>query len=288
MAHPLLQLFIVTGMSGAGKTVAMQSLEDAGFYCIDNLPPQLIPKLSVLLEHTGNHIQKVALAIDLRTLDFFEALPKALQEIKHVHQLDYQMVFLDAGDETLVQRYKQSRRKHPLATTDSPLSGIQSERMLLKDLHQSAHLTIDTSNFKPIQLKEKIVHLLTKKETDMLVNMMSFGFKYGIPLDADLVFDVRFLPNPYYVPELRPKNGQQKEVADYVFQGGKGQSYFEKLLDFLSFSLPRYKEEGKQQLVVAIGCTGGKHRSVALTEKIGKALALNYNTYINHRDLGRE
>lgn len=288
MTQPNFELFIVTGMSGAGKTIAMQSLEDAGFYCVDNLPPQLIPKFSTLLEHAGNDIRQVALAIDLRTLDFFEELPKALQEIQQIQHIPYQMVFLDANDQVLIQRYKQSRRKHPLATEDSLLSGIQSERTLLKPLYETAHYVVDTSNFKPEQLKQKVVDLLAEKKTNMMVNVMSFGFKYGIPLDADLVFDVRFLPNPYYVPELRPRNGKEEDVAEYVFQGDKGDQYAKKLFDFLSFSLPQYEEEGKQQLVIAIGCTGGKHRSVAMVEKIGKALQNEHNVYIKHRDLGRE
>jgi len=288
MTNSKLQLVIITGMSGAGKTVAMQSLEDAGFYCVDNLPPQLIPTFSTLVEQSANQIQHVALAIDLRTIDFLEALPKALEEIEQIQKVDYQMVFLDASDQVLVQRYKQSRRLHPMASEDSPLSGIVKERALLKDLQERADSVIDTTALKPAQLKEKMVKGFNKNDAKLMVNVMSFGFKYGIPLDADLVFDVRFLPNPHYIDTLRPKTGKESDVADYVFNSDKTKAYMEKLIDFISFSLPQYKEEGKQQLVVAIGCTGGKHRSVAITEKLGELFKKDYTTFISHRDIGRE
>lgn len=288
MTNSKLQLVIITGMSGAGKTVAMQSLEDAGYYCVDNLPPQLIPTFSNLVENSANHIQNVALAIDLRTIDFLEALPKVLNEIEQIQQIDYQMVFLDASDQALVQRYKQTRRKHPMSVEDSPLNGILKEREILKNLQQKANIVIDTSSLKPIQLKEKILKNFNLKKSNMDINVMSFGFKYGIPLDADLVLDVRFLPNPHYIDTLRPKTGKDKDVANYVFDSDKTTDYFEKLIDFISFSLPHYKEEGKQQLVIAIGCTGGKHRSVAITEKIKETFNKDYDIYANHRDIGRE
>jgi len=288
MTNSKLQLVIITGMSGAGKTVAMQSLEDAGFYCVDNLPPQLIPTFSTLVEQSANQIQHVALAIDLRTIDFLEALPKALEEIEQIQKVDYQMVFLDASDQVLVQRYKQSRRLHPMASEDSPLSGIVKERALLKDLQERADSVIDTTALKPAQLKEKMVKGFNKNDAKLMVNVMSFGFKYGIPLDADLVFDVRFLPNPHYIDTLRPKTGKESDVADYVFNSEKTKAYMDKLIDFISFSLPQYKEEGKQQLVIAIGCTGGKHRSVAITEKLGELFKKDYTTFISHRDIGRE
>lgn len=284
MTNSEFQLVIVTGMSGAGKTVAMQSLEDAGFYCIDNLPPQLIPQFSCLVENSASHIKHVALAIDLRTIDVLKSLPKVLNEI----EFEYQMVFLDANDQTLVQRYKESRRKHPLALEDSPLSGISRERELLKELQQRADFVVDTSSLKPSQLKEKVVKNFTKKDFHMIVNVMSFGFKYGIPLDADLVFDVRFLPNPHYIESLRPKTGKDEEVYSYVFNAEKTKEYVQKLIDFISFSLPQYKEEGKQQLVIAIGCTGGKHRSVAITEHLGGIFGKEYKTFANHRDIGKE
>lgn len=288
MINSNFQLVIITGMSGAGKTIAMQSLEDAGFYCVDNLPPELIPRFSSLLEQSANHIEKVALAIDLRTLDFLEVLPKALNELKEIQKINYQMVFLDANDQILVQRYKQTRRKHPMASEESPLNGISTERELLKELQQQADIVIDTSSLKPAQLKENVVSYFTKNENKMMVNVMSFGFKYGIPLDADLVFDVRFLPNPHYVDRLRPKTGKDEEVSAYVFDSKKTQEYVKKLIEFISFSLPQYEEEGKQQLVIAIGCTGGKHRSVAITEKLGNTFGKNYSTFTNHRDIGKE
>jgi UPF0042 nucleotide-binding protein len=288
MTNSNLQLVIITGMSGAGKTVAMQSLEDAGFYCVDNLPPQLIPTFSTLVENSANQIKHVALAIDLRTIDFLEALPKALEEIEQIQKVDYQMVFLDASEQILVQRYKQSRRLHPMASEDAPLSGIVKEKKLLKELQEKADIVIDTTSLKPAQLKEKMMKNFDKKDSKMMVNVMSFGFKYGIPLDADLVFDVRFLPNPHYIDTLRPKTGKESDVANYVFDSDKTKAYMEKLIDFISFSLPQYKEEGKQQLVIAIGCTGGKHRSVAITEKLGTIFGKDYTTFTSHRDIGRE
>lgn len=283
-----LNLIILTGMSGAGKTVAMQSLEDAGFYCVDNLPPQLIPTFSSLIENSANHVQNVALAIDLRTIDFLESLPNALGEIEKNQHIDYQIVFLDANDQVLVQRYKQSRRKHPMTAEDSPLAGIHKERSLLKELQHRADVVLDTSSLKPAQLKEKMAKKFAKKDSKFTVNIMSFGFKYGIPLDADVVFDVRFLPNPHYVDELRPKTGKEEEVSSYVFGFQQSKEYVEKLIDFISFSLPQYKEEGKQQLVIGIGCTGGKHRSVAITEKLALEFGSQYTVFADHRDIGKE
>lgn len=283
-----MNLVIVTGISGAGKTVALRSLEDAGFYCVDNLPPQMISQFIGLAKLSANDIQHVAIAIDSRTLDFLEALPGALSEIEQITFIDYQMLFLDANDDILVKRYKQSRRKHPLADANSPLVAIQKERDLLYDVQERADVVLDTSSLKPVELKEKILNHFENKGSEMVVNVMSFGFKYGIPMDVDLVFDVRFLPNPYYVEQLRPKTGKDEEVASYIFGLEPTKEYVAKLLDFITYSLPHYVREGKQQLVIGIGCTGGKHRSVALTEYIGNTLSNEYNTFISHRDVGKE
>lgn len=286
MNNPL-QVVLITGMSGAGKSVAMQALEDANFYCVDNLPPQLIGNFLSIMQGTERPVPNIALSVDLRTFDFLEAFPKALKELDKNEQIDYQLVFLDANDAVLVQRYKQSRRRHPMME-DSPIEGIQRERTVLQFFKQQADTYIDTSVIKPKQLQEKMVSFFAKKEPELLVNIMSFGFKYGVPLDADLVFDVRFLPNPYYDETLRPKTGKEADVAAYVFQSATSQDYVQKLEDFIAFSLPQYKAEGKQQLVIAIGCTGGKHRSVAITERLGHHIGSTFDVYTNHRDIGRE
>jgi UPF0042 nucleotide-binding protein len=198
------------------------------------------------------------------------------------------VVYLDASDQVLVQRYKETRRKHPLASEDSPLSGIQMERELLQKLKERSDLILDTSSLKPLELKDKVKNYIGETTSEMMVNVMSFGFKYGIPLDADLVFDVRFLPNPHYIDTLRPKTGIDHEVASYVFNSEQTKQYIDYLVPLLNFSIPQYKEEGKQQLVIAIGCTGGKHRSVAITEKLGSIFGEQYSTRVSHRDMNKD
>ncbi|SFM24801.1 UPF0042 nucleotide-binding protein [Paenibacillus sp. 1_12] len=289
--HSLGKLVIITGMSGAGKTIAVQSLEDLGFFCVDNLPPVLIPKFAELIEQSKGRIGKVALVIDLRGREFFTSLSESLQFLRENQALKYEIVFLDATDSVLVQRYKESRRKHPLAPAGAPLEGILQERKLLEELKGMATQAIDTSSLKPAQLKEKIVSRFTHAEKDGIsINVISFGFKYGIPIDADLIFDVRFLPNPHYVDALRPNTGQDSEVYDYVMKWGETQEFLVKLLDMLHFLIPQYKKEGKSQVVLGIGCTGGKHRSVAIAEYLGKVMG-NSETEIvrvNHRDAERD
>lgn len=280
-----LELLIVTGVSGAGKSSAMQSLEDLGYYCVDNLPPKLISTFVDLFEHSEHRVRKIAIAMDLRTMDFLTEVQDALQGIAHIN---CQLLFLTAEDSVLVQRYKQSRRKHPFANEDSLLVGIQRERQALQRIEQHANHVVDTTRMKPIQLKEKIERLVRNEKERMTVSVMSFGFKYGVPLDADLVFDVRFLKNPHYVDELRPKTGKDAEVAAYVFSDQTSEEYYEKLLDFLEYSVPRYAVEGKQHLVIGIGCTGGKHRSVAITERLAKRFAATYAAFASHRDIGKE
>ncbi|MEK3718975.1 MULTISPECIES: RNase adapter RapZ [unclassified Paenibacillus] len=289
--HSLGKLVIITGMSGAGKTIAVQSLEDLGFFCVDNLPPVLIPKFAELIEQSKGRIGKVALVIDLRGREFFTSLSESLRFLRENQALKYEIVFLDATDSVLVQRYKESRRKHPLAPAGAPLEGILQERKLLEELKGMATQAIDTSSLKPAQLKEKIVSRFTHTEKDGIsINVISFGFKYGIPIDADLIFDVRFLPNPHYVDALRPNTGQDSEVYDYVMKWGETQEFLVKLLDMLHFLIPQYKKEGKSQVVLGIGCTGGKHRSVAIAEYLGKVMG-NSETEIvrvNHRDAERD
>ncbi|MCY9664932.1 RNase adapter RapZ [Paenibacillus alginolyticus] len=289
--HPLAKLVIITGMSGAGKTIAVQSLEDLGFFCVDNLPPVLIPKFAELIEQSMGKIGKVALVIDLRGREFFTALQESLRYIQENYTLSYEILFLDATDATLVQRYKESRRRHPLAPDGAPLEGIGLERKLLEELKGLATQVIDTSTLKPVQLKERIISRFTNLETNRIsINVISFGFKYGVPIDADLIFDVRFLPNPHYVEQLRPQTGQDPDVYDYVMKWTETQEFLNKLLDMLHFLMPQYKKEGKSQVVVGIGCTGGKHRSVAITEYLGKVMGNSETETVrlSHRDAERD
>ncbi|MFE8701562.1 RNase adapter RapZ [Cytobacillus sp. FJAT-54145] len=282
------QMVIITGMSGAGKTVAMQSFEDLGFFCVDNLPPTLLPKFLELMKESGNKMNKVALVMDLRGREFFEHLFKALDDLVETSWVTPQILFLDADDAALVRRYKETRRFHPLAPSGLPLEGIKSERELLEELKGRAQLIYNTSSMKPKELREKIiVEFSVNKKEIFTVNVMSFGFKHGLPIDADLVFDVRFLPNPHYIDHMRPKTGLDEEVSTYVLKWNETNKFLEKVTELLSFMLPHYKREGKAQLVVAIGCTGGQHRSVALAEYIGHHFEKDYNTRITHRDIER-
>ncbi|MBN2981492.1 MULTISPECIES: RNase adapter RapZ [Cohnella] len=284
-------LVIITGMSGAGKTIAVQSMEDLGFFCVDNLPPVLIPKFAELIDQSQGRIAKVALVIDLRGREFFTALSESLQYISEHYTIRSEILFLDATDSVLVQRYKESRRRHPLAPEGMLLEGIRSERKLLEDLKGGASQVIDTSNLKPAQLKERIVGRFTNLDRNTIsIQVTSFGFKYGVPIDADLIFDVRFLPNPHYVEQLRPKTGQDAEVYDYVMKWPETQTFLSKLLDMLQFLLPMYHKEGKSQVVIGIGCTGGKHRSVALAEYLGRMLGTSETetVRVSHRDAERD
>ncbi|WP_438435022.1 RNase adapter RapZ [Gorillibacterium sp. sgz500922] len=287
----LARLVIITGMSGAGKTIAVQSLEDLGFFCVDNLPPVLIPKFAELIEQSNGKIGKVALVIDLRGREFFRALTESLHTLQENHTISYEILFLDATDSVLVQRYKESRRRHPLAPGGAPLEGIQQERILLEELKGLATQSIDTSSLKPGQLKEIITSRFTNLGHEGLVlNVISFGFKYGIPIDADLIFDVRFLPNPHYVDSLRPKTGQDADVYEYVMKWSDTQEFLIKLLDLLNFLIPQYRKEGKSQVVIGIGCTGGKHRSVAIAEYLGKRIGASETEIVrvSHRDAERD
>lgn len=282
------QMVIITGMSGAGKTVAIQSFEDLGFFCVDNLPPTLLPKFLELMKESGNKMNKVALVMDLRGREFFDHLFKALDELAEKSWVTPKILFLDADDSTLVSRYKETRRSHPLAPSGLPLEGIKLERELLEELKGRAQLIYKTSSMKPRELREKILmEFSVNKKTIFTVNVMSFGFKYGLPIDADLVFDVRFLPNPHYIDHMRPKTGLDEEVSSYVLKWTETTKFLEKVTELLNFMLPHYKREGKSQLVIAIGCTGGQHRSVALAEYLGHFFQEDYHTKITHRDIER-
>lgn len=258
---------------------------------MDNLPPVLIPKFAELIDQSKGKIGKVALVIDLRGREFFTALSESLNYIKDHFTIRCEILFLDATDSVLVQRYKESRRRHPLAPEGMPLDGIRLERKMLDELKNSATQVIDTSHMKPLKLKEKIISRFTHLETSMLsVNITSFGFKYGIPIDADLIFDVRFLPNPHYVEQLRPNTGQNSDVYDYVMKWPETQTFLTKLLDMLHFLIPQYRKEGKSQVIIGIGCTGGKHRSVAIAEYLGKMLGASETeaVSVSHRDSDRD
>lgn len=282
------QMVIITGMSGAGKTVAIQSFEDLGFFCVDNLPPTLLPKFLELMKDSGNKMNKVALGMDLRGREFFDHLFKALDDLSETSWVTPQILFLDSDDATLVRRYKETRRVHPLAQSGLPLEGIKLERELLSELKGRAQIVYNTSEMKPKDLREKILtEFSVNKQTIFTVNVMSFGFKHGIPIDADLVFDVRFLPNPHYIDSMRPKTGLDEDVSSYVLKWNETHKFLEKVTELLSFMLPHYKREGKAQLVIAIGCTGGQHRSVALAEYIGQFFTKDYETRVTHRDIDK-
>lgn len=282
------EMVIITGMSGAGKTVAIHSFEDLGFFCVDNLPPTLLPKFLELMKDSGNKMNKVALVMDLRGREFFEHLFHALDDLNDLSWVTPHILFLDADDATLVRRYKETRRSHPLAPSGLPLEGIRLERQLLEELKGRAQTIYNTSKLKPKELREKILtEFSSNKAAIFTVNVVSFGFKHGIPIDADLVFDVRFLPNPHYIEHMRPQTGLDEEVSNYVLKWNETNKFLEKVTDLLSFMLPHYKREGKSQLVIAIGCTGGQHRSVALTEYIGNYFKKDYHVQITHRDINK-
>lgn len=282
------KLVIITGMSGAGKTVAVQSFEDLGYYCVDNLPPTLLPKFLELVKDSTNNIQKIALVIDLRGREFFDALYKSLDALVNQNWIQEHIIFLDAKNETLVSRYKETRRSHPLSVGGLPLQGIEQEREILDELRGRAQRIIDTTLLKPKELREKIQRLYSdEKEALFSINLVSFGFKYGIPIDADLVFDVRFLPNPFYIETMRPLTGLDEEVSSYVLKWAETEKFNQKLLDLFTFLIPQYKKEGKAHLVIAIGCTGGQHRSVTLVEYYSKILSELSATHITHRDINK-
>lgn len=282
------ELVIITGMSGAGKTVAMQSFEDLGFYCIDNLPPELLVTFLDLMMKSENKMRRIAAVMDTRGGDLFDALIGALDNLLQMEGVSTKLLFLDADDETLVRRYKETRRSHPLAEGGLPLTGIRKERNLLSELRGRARSIYNTSKLKPRELREKIMSEFSSKgDTAFTLNFISFGFKHGMPIDADVVFDVRFLPNPYYIEELKPMTGLEKEVYEYVLKWNDTQVLIEKLTDLFKFIIPQYKNEGKSQVVVAFGCTGGQHRSVSLAEFFGNRFKEEYKTLITHRDVAK-
>lgn len=281
------ELLIVTGMSGAGKTVAMQSLEDLGYFVVDNLPPALLSRFWELMV-TTDEFQKVAIVIDLRVKGFYEDLQAEINSLEDSKKMTATIVFLDASDDELVKRYKETRRTHPLAQQGGLLDGIKQERILVEPIKRRAQVVIDTTNMSPKELKKELTDKFTdQKKAPFTVEVMSFGFKYGLPIDADIVMDVRFLPNPYYISSLRPFTGMDKRVYDYVMDQPLTEDFYEKLLDLLKSTIPGYIAEGKPNLNIAIGCTGGQHRSVAIAKRLAEDLEKDYPINVHHREMWR-
>lgn len=286
-----MQTVIITGMSGAGKSTAVHILEDIGYYCIDNIPPTLISKFIKLCQNSNFVLEKIAFVVDARSGELITHLADEIKMLKKRGN-SCKVVFLDTEDEVLIKRYQETRRKHPHMGNGRIEDGIQIERTLMSEIRNYADLVIDTTRLLVKELREKLLTIfeISSKNYDKIsVNLVSFGFKRGIPLDCDLVFDVRFMPNPFYEETLKSATGKDARVAAYALSCENSQNFLRKLEDLLLYLLPLYAEEGKQSLVVGIGCTGGKHRSVAVTEHLDQFLKQNnYETLVNHRDLGQE
>lgn len=286
-----MEFIIITGLSGAGKSNAIRIMEDIGYYCVDNIPPVLIPTFYSLCEKsTDKHLKKVAIVTDIRGGDVFDALFDALNKLKSNNN-NYKILYLDAKDEVILRRYKETRRKHPLADIyhGSTSDAVSFERGLLETVRNRADYIIDTSFLSPSQLKERISALfLGDSSFGLVVNCMSFGFKYGTPSEADIIFDVRCLPNPFYIPELKNFTGLDKNVYDYVMKWDQTKGFLERLISLIEYMLPLYCDEGKSQLMIAIGCTGGKHRSVATAQYLYEYLIKKgYRASVHHRDIRR-
>lgn len=283
------EILIVTGMSGAGKTVCLKHLEDFGFNCIDNLPIGLMNSFLELLLSSRENEQRTALGIDSRNGKELSELGKIIENWREEKKVPFRILFLDAGDEVLIQRYKESRRSHPLAKEGRIQDGIAKEREKMAFLRKKADLIIDTSRLLTKNLRQQLKEIVQeeKKYQNLQLSILSFGFKYGMPEDLDLLFDLRFLPNPYYDPELRTHTGEEKAVQDFVFQDGNAQIFLDKLVDLFHFLLPLYVAEGKNQLVLGLACTGGKHRSVTMAEKLYQSLkdTADYGIALEHRDI---
>ncbi len=289
-----MRFVIITGLSGAGKSQAVKYMEDFGFYCVDNLPPTLIPKFAELCHQSQGAIDNVALVIDIRGGMFFDDLASSLESLEDLGY-KYEILFLDASDKALIKRFKETRRSHPLLGDGSIPEGIALEREKLRYLKARATNIIDTTNLRPAQLKDELINIYVEgnESNNLIISIISFGFKHGVPLDADLVFDVRFLPNPFYIEELKNFTGNDKRVREYVMNSPISVEFSNKLNDMISFLIPQYIKEGKNQLVIAIGCTGGMHRSVTIAHVLYNYLKeKGYRVLMSHRDsnlsLGRK
>lgn len=285
-----MKMHIITGMSGAGKSLIMKAIEDLGFYCIDNMPPKLIPEFGKMYEKT-EMVSDVAIVVDIRGGDFLDEFFPAINQLEK-KKIEYDILFLEANDKNLVKRYKETRRKHPLANDNISLQdAIKLERNKLEKIKNQANYIIDSSDMHPKQLRDEVNDLFVSGEEHekIMINMVSFGFKYGAPLDCDLVFDVRFIPNPYYNTSMRKLTGKNEVVKTYVLKQEQTQIFIDKLEDLIEFLIPHYIQEGKTQLVIGIGCTGGRHRSVAIADKVAGLLKENgHRLIIKHRDIDND
>ncbi|ACL70337.1 RNase adapter RapZ [Halothermothrix orenii] len=283
-----MQFLIVTGMSGAGKSVALNFFEDMGFFCIDNLPPALISKFAELCLHS--ELDKIAVVSDIRGREFFNALFSELSSLEK-RGIDYEILFLEASDEVLIRRYKETRRRHPLDEEGRVLDAIRKERHLLEEIKGKANKIIDTSKLSKQELNHELKKVYSSYfigKQSMSVTIISFGYKYGIPMDADLVFDVRFLPNPYYVRSLKERTGEETVVQDYILKWPVTQKFYKRFFDMMDFLLPEYSREGKSHFTIAIGCTGGKHRSVTTAIKLKEfLLSKGYHVVVEHKDISK-
>lgn len=286
-----MEFLIVSGLSGAGKSTVMSILEDSGYFCVDNLPPVLIPKFAEMCMGGSGTYERVAMVCDIRGGMTFDPLFEALEMLREM-KFDYKIVFVDAETETIIKRYKETRRSHPIMTDGMTLTeAVERERKAMEPVRQRAQYTITTTDLPTKKLRDHVLEMFIpgrKKKNELSISVTSFGFKYGVPLEADLVFDVRFLPNPFYVEELRPKTGLDAPVRDYVFSCQQTTEFMEHLKGMIAFLIPNFMEEGKSALVIAIGCTGGHHRSVAVTHALAEYIReLGYDAGENHRDMTR-
>lgn len=282
-----MKFIIVTGLSGAGKTQVLNAFEDMGDFCVDNMPPELLPKFAEIYHKSANPNDRAAIACDIRSRNMFGELLGSLDKLSELGY-DYEILFLEANDETLIKRYKETRRTHPLAESGRLIDGIQKERQLLEFVKNHSTKIVDSSMLTATQLREQISAIYSHglKDGGMAIHILTFGFKHGIPIDSDLVFDVRFLPNPFYIPELKEHTGLEACVRDYVMSNKESHIFLDKLFDMVDFLIPKYKKEGKSQLVISVGCTGGHHRSVTIAEELYKKLNNNnHNLMITHRDI---
>lgn len=285
----LKNLLLVTGMSGAGKSVALNCLEDIGYYCIDNMPPVLLKHITTLTSENNlnyNNIENFAIVVDSRSQDF-EGLLIAINDLKKNNNLNLKVLFLDANDDVLVKRFKETRRMHPLSKNGSIIEGIVKEHSIMNSMREISDYIIDTSYLSANQLKKEVASRFVFKKRNFDINIMSFGFKHGAPLDCDYLFDVRFLPNPFYVEDLRDQTGLNKSVSNYVLECKNTQILLNKIISLLEFIIPKYSDIAKSQVLIGIGCSGGQHRSVTIAEEISKKLSKNYNCYVWHRDIDK-
>lgn len=280
---------IITGLSGAGKSVAIKCFEDLDFFCVDNIPPQLIPKFSEMCLKSQGKLSKIAFVVDIRGEIFFREIDKSLRELEDI-KIHPEIIFLEAKDEVIVRRFSETRRKHPLQFSQSILENIQQERKRLKELKSKATLIIDTSNLKPKHLSIEIrKHFQKENKEGIHISLISFGYKYGMPIDVDWVFDARFLPNPYYHSELTELSGKDEKIKEYLIQFPVTRTFIEKFFALIEFIIPYYIKEGKSYLSIAIGCTGGRHRSVYLVNELYQFLkAKDYHIFMKHRDIKKE